>query len=120
MEVSVTNSKSNKLFFKYNFKDDYLELYLNNPRSASGRGKGRRNLHEDQGTSSDNIELKRAYHQPIIKALHKDLQSLCTCGAIPRFYHPLYNSMSFSVRVKTNNANECTVNSTSDYTLCIL
>lgn len=110
MEVSVTNSKPNKLFFKYNFEDDYLQLDLNNPRSASGRRKGRRNLHEDQGTSSDNINLKRAYHQPIpiSKALHTDLQSLCTSGAIPRFYHPFYNSLSFSVGVETNNANECT------------
>ncbi|XP_045499408.1 uncharacterized protein LOC123697033 [Colias croceus] len=96
MEVSVTDSNPNKLFFKYNFEDDCSELDINNPRSALGRRRGRKSTQDSSSVSTDNIELKRAYHQPIpiSKALHADLLSLCNSEAIPRFYHPFYESLS--------------------------
>lgn len=99
MEVSVVHSQANKLFFKYNFEDTYLELDINNTHSTSARRRGRkRTSTQDVGVYLDNVQLQRAYQEliPISKALHTDLLGLCKSGAIPRSYHAFYESLSCS------------------------
>lgn len=66
MEVRVTDSEASKLFFKYNFEDTYSELDLNNTHSTSDRRRRRKRKNtQDAAVHMHNVQLQRAYHQPI-------------------------------------------------------
>ncbi|KAJ2941420.1 hypothetical protein O0L34_g3629 [Tuta absoluta] len=122
MEVKASNSHPNKLLFKYEFDEEYLELNTeqvinNRPRRGGrrgrGRGAGRGELTQEVSVSPgicQNIpELQRAYGQPIpvTKALHSDLMSLCKKIDIPSHYHPFYESLIYEAEsVAVNQINE--------------
>lgn len=99
--------EENKRFFRNNFEDAYSELDTNLQSTLNIRRRGRKRI---QVTSivPGNIELHQAYHRPIpiTKALHTDLMSLCKSGAIPRFYHSFYESLSFTKNVDATDKNE--------------
>ncbi|KAJ0170598.1 hypothetical protein K1T71_013969 [Dendrolimus kikuchii] len=107
MEVKTTHLQENKLFFRYNFEDAYSELDTNPQSTLNIRRRGRKRT-QVTPIVLGNIELQQAYHQPIpiTKALHTDLMSLCKSGAIPRFYHPFYDSLSFTDNVDARDKNE--------------
>ena len=124
MEIKVSHSTPNRLFFKYDFDDGpYSELdtsatptvpCVRGRKKVRGRGRGR-----GRCSSSSNqqhvllppgtlLDLKPAYDQllPISKELYNDLQSLCQSRAIPRHYHEFYNSLQCVSDSATNQNND--------------
>ncbi|KAL4719388.1 hypothetical protein ACJJTC_011316 [Scirpophaga incertulas] len=93
MDVHVTPSQPRKIYFKYDFDGNYLEL--DTLHSTQIRRRGRKSKPD---SPIKDIALVPAYHQPIpiSKALHTDLLSLCNSGAIPRYYHNFYESLTYS------------------------
>lgn len=90
MEIHVSSSQQDKVFFKYDFDEAYSELNISNSFQTKRRGR----KPKTDALIEDTV-LARAYHQPlpISKALHTDLLSLCNSGAIPRYYHAFYESL---------------------------
>lgn len=71
MDVYVTLSQTGKVYFKYDFDEQYLEL--DTLHSTQNRRQGRKSK---PGSPTEDIALEPVYHQPIpmTKALHTKFQ----------------------------------------------
>lgn len=97
-EIHISKDEPNKLFYKYDFDENFRKVILYYDETSTTKRRGRK-----RKTNRDVIDPLYSQREPISECKYQDLLFLCKNNYIPGFYHQWFESLPHSNSLSQND-----------------